>query len=108
MSDVTSVSVSSSVRAEAGSSLRWRLALNELHQPFVRQLPSRDVDRQSDQKPVAAPCGCLGAGFREDVFGHLPDESHLIGDTDELLSRNPSLFGVLPACQRFDSEDLAR
>jgi hypothetical protein len=72
----------------------------------VEEAPGGHVDRDRELVAGVAPLAALAQGLVEHVVGQGGDEPGPFGQGDELIRRDQTMFGVLPAHQRLHPEDL--
>ena len=99
------ISSSDNAGVEAGL---FQDAGNGLHQVFLIELAHREVDRHPDRtQPRLLPGPGLGAGGAQHPFADGDDKAVLLGERDELHRAEQPAFGMAPAHQRLDADDLA-
>ena len=102
--------MSSSVRRSAGQSFRSKHVGDERDQARRRQLAGREVDGDDERVDTGSvgPRAGLADGLLEHPLADPHDQPGLLGHADELRRQHQPSFGVLPAQQRLDADDLAR
>src|SRR5258706_417818 len=81
-------------------------ALDGMHETGTAELLRRDVHCKPERsEPGLAPHPDLPAALREREFSERMDQNGVLRDGDELAGGDPSAPQVVPAHQRFDSND---